>query len=81
MKNIKELQAILTSILVLSCADKSGNKEIIELCEYAFQQCLEAPTTLLRASIAHETYAEAREQVNDLLRKETKFKKIMGKEL
>lgn len=81
MKNIKELQAILTCILVLNCADKNANKEIAELCEYAFKQCLETPTALLRLSTVGTTYEEMLEQVNALLRRETKFKKIMGKEL
>ena len=81
MKNVKELQAIITSILVLNSAAEKPNKEIEKLCEYAFRHCFEAPTELLRIATNGFTYNEMLNQVNTLLQKETKFKKVMGTEL
>lgn len=81
MKNVKELQAIITGILVLNSATEKPCKEIEKLCEYAFRQCFEAPTELLRIATNGFSYIDMVDQVNVLLRKETKFKKIMGAEL
>ena len=81
MKNIKEMQAIVTGILVLNAAAEQPNGEIEKLCEYAFRHCFEAPTGLLRMAMNDFDYAGTVEQVNTLLRKETKFKRVMGAEL
>ena len=81
MKNTKELQAILTGILVLNRTAKDPNLEIDRLCKYAFQQCLEAPTDLLLLAINGMRYEEMIKQVNDLLRTKTKFHKAMGGDL
>ena len=48
MKNVKELQAIITGVLVLNAAGEKPCPEIEKLCEYAFRHCFEAPTDLLR---------------------------------
>ena len=78
MKNAKELQAILTGILVLNHTAEKPNVEIDKLCKYAFQHCLEAPTDLLLLAINGTRYEEMVKQVNDLLRTKTKFHKTMG---
>ena len=81
MKNAKELQAILTGILVLNRTAKNPNLEIERLCKYAFQQCLEAPTDLLLLATSGMKYEETIKQVNELLRVKTKFQKTMGGDL
>lgn len=81
MKNAKELQAILTGILVLNHTAEKPNVEIDKLCKYAFQHCLEAPTDLLLLAINGMRYEEMVKQVNDLLRTKTKFYKTMGGDL
>ena len=81
MKNAKELQAILTGILVLNHTAEKPNVEIDKLCKYAFQHCLEAPTDLLLIAIGGTRYDEMLKQVNDLLRTKTKFHKTMGEAL
>ena len=78
MKNVKELQAILPGILVINNALDKPCKEIDALCEYAFRNCFEAPTELLRIATRDFSRGDIIDQVNVLLRDETKFRKVMG---
>ena len=75
MKNVKELQAIVTGILVLNSAAEQPSAEIDALCEYAFQRCFEAPTKLIRMATQDFTYEEVVDQVAGLMKAATKFKK------
>ena len=81
MKNTKELQAILTSIFVLNETSEHKNEEIAKICEYAFLRVLEANTNLLILSTVGQKYYDMKEQVRELLAKETKYTKIMGESL
>lgn len=81
MKNTKELQAILTSIFVLNETSEHKNEEIAKICEYAFLRVLEANTNLLILSTVGQKYSDMKEQVRELLAKETKYTKIMGESL
>ena len=78
MKNVKELQAIITGVLVLNAATEKPCPEIEKLCEYAFRHCFEAPADLLHMATDGFSYPDMVDQVNVLLRKETKFAKVMG---
>ena len=77
MKNTKELQAILTSIFVLNETSEHKNEEIAKICEYAFLRVLEANTNLLILSTVGQKYSDMKEQVKELLAKETKYTKII----
>lgn len=81
MKNIRELQAILTGIYLLNRTAEKPNPEVEKICEYAFRRCLEANTNLLLLATIGQTYDTMKEQVADLFRRETKFSKTMGEEL
>ena len=76
--NDMKCQAIITGVLVLNAAGEKPCPEIEKLCEYAFRHCFEAPTDLLRMATDGFSYPDMVDQVNVLLRKETKFAKVMG---
>lgn len=78
MKNTKEIQPILASIYVLNLCSKNENKDITNLCEYAFKYCLEGSTSLLKRGTVGETYERARLQVAKIIQEDTHYKKIMG---
>ena len=81
MKNTKELQAILTSIFVLNHVSEHKNRDIENICEYAFRRCLETNTNLLVLSTIGQKYPDMKEQVKELLAGETKYTKVMGETL
>ena len=78
MKNVKELQAILSGIYLLNRMSEPPNVELDKLCEYAFRHCLECNTALLMVAAIGQDYLSMKEQVNGLLQRETKFVKEMG---
>lgn len=81
MKNTKELQTILASIAVLNRTSEQSNPEVANLVEYAFRRCFESNTNLLMLATIGQTYESMRQQVNDLLRAETRYHKEMGGDL
>ena len=81
MKNVKELQAILTGIYTLNRTAEKPNPDVERICEYAFRRCLEANTNLLLLATIGQTYDTMKEQVADLFQRETKFEKVMGEKL
>ena len=78
MKNVKELQAVLSGIYLLNRMSEPPNVELDKLCEYAFRHCLECNTALLMVAAIGQDYLSMKEQVNGLLQRETKFVKEMG---
>ena len=81
MKNTKELRTILASIAVLNRTSEKSNAEITSLVEYAFHRCFESNTNLLMLATIGQSYESMRQQVNDLLRVETRYHKEMGGDL
>lgn len=76
MKNTKEMQAILTAIY---CINLTGNKDkdITNLCEYAFTRCTDINFRMIALQIINQTKDTIMPEINKLLDGETKFKKYM----
>ena len=76
MRNIKEVQAILTAIF---CLNRTGerNKQIDKICDYAFRRLFGANTNLLSLACIGQTKEEMERQVNEMLEMETEFKKYL----
>ncbi len=76
MKNTKEMQAILTAIY---CINITGNKDkdITNLCEYAFTRCTDVNFRMIMLQIVGQTKEKIMPEITKLLDGETQFKKYM----
>lgn len=76
MRNIKEVQAILTAIF---CLNRTGERseQIDKVCDYAFRRLFGANTNLLSLACIGHNKEEMEKQVQDLLEQETEFKKYL----
>ena len=76
MRNIKEVQAILTAIF---CLNRTGerNEQIDKVCDYAFRRLFGANTNLHSLACIGQTKEEMERQVNEMLEMETEFKKYL----
>ena len=76
MRNTKEVQPILASIF---CLNRTGerNELIDKICDYAFRRLYGANTNLLSLACIGQTKESMEQQVNELLEKDTEFKKYM----
>lgn len=76
MKNTKEIQPILAAIF---CLNRTGEKNIqIDLiCDYAFRRLFGANTNLLALMCVGQSKEKMEQQVNELLEKDTEFKKYL----
>lgn len=76
MRNIKEVQAILTAIF---CLNRTGerNEQIDKVCDYAFRRLFGANTNLLSLACLGQTKEDMEKQVQGLLEQETEYKKYL----
>lgn len=76
MKNTKEMQAILTAIYCINLTS-SKDKDITNLCEYAFTRCTDLNFRILALQIINQTKENIMPEIKELLNGETQFKKFM----
>lgn len=72
MKNTKEIQFILTAIYCINRTG-SGDKDIEQICDYAFARIFESNTNLLLLTCAGQTKETFMPVVTELLKQETKY--------
>ena len=77
MRNIKEVQAILTAIFCLNRTSER-NEQIDRVCDYAFRRLFGANTNLLSLACLGQTKEAMEQQIKYLLEQETEFKKYGG---
>lgn len=76
MKITKEISAILSALYCLEQKSEPRNEEKMEIINYALSQLLGINAHLyLRLSCVGKTYDEMLDEVYELLRKETDFRK------
>ena len=78
MKNTKEIQTILTAIycINLSTQDKK-DKDIDQICEYAFGRIFGANTNLLILGCIDKTQEQILEEVNEIMYASTNYKEFI----
>ncbi len=78
MKNTKEIQTILTAIycINLSKQDKR-DKDIDQICEYAFGRIFGANTNLLILGCIDKTQEQILEEVNGIMYANTNYKEFI----
>ncbi len=76
MRNTKEIQSILTAIF---CLNRTGekNEQIDRICDYAFRRLFGANTNLLALACVGQSKEAMEQQINELLEKDTEFKKYL----
>ncbi|MDE6473645.1 MAG: hypothetical protein K2L70_00900 [Clostridia bacterium] len=78
MKNTKEIQTILTAIYCINLSKRDKrDKDIDQICEYAFARIFDSNTNLLIACCTGRTQEEILEEVNEIMYSETKYKKYL----
>lgn len=76
MRNTKEIQPILAAIFCLNRTSER-NEKIDLVCDYAFRRLFGANTNLLALMCVGQTKETMEQQVNELLEKDTEFKKYL----
>ena len=79
MKNTKEIQTILTAVYCINHSkQESKDKDIEQICEYAFDRIFGCNTNLLAACCVGRTQEEILEEVNEIMHLETKYKEYVA---
>lgn len=73
MKKTKEIQTILSVLYYYNFLSPNKNKDIEKLLDYAFDRILDSPTRLLTLACMGRTLENSREEINEILKKETKY--------
>ena len=76
MRNTKEIKAILTTIYCLNQTG-SNDKNIRLVCDYAFDRIFNSNTNLLTLACIGKTQEQILKEVNEMLFKETEYKKYV----
>ena len=76
MKNTKEMQALLTAIYCINLTG-SKDKDITNLCEYAYHRCFNANHRMILLCTIGKSKDEIMPEVMQLLEKETQYKKYL----
>ena len=77
MRNIKEVQAILTAIFAINRTSEHEDKDITLILDYAFRRIFGANTNLLILACAGKTKQEIMSEVSKLLNQETKYQQYL----
>ncbi len=78
MKNTKEIQTILTAVYCLNHSKQENkDKDIAQICEYAFARIFDSNTNLLIACCTGKTYEGILEEVIEIMYTETKYKEYI----
>lgn len=76
MKNTKEIQALLTAIYCINLTS-SKDKDITNLCEYAYHRCLNANHRMILLCTIGKSKEEIMPEVMQLLEQETQYQKYL----
>lgn len=76
MRNTKEFETILASIYCLNFAG-NNDKDIRSICDYAFGRIFNSNTNLLTLACVGKTQEQILNEVNEMLFKETEYKKYL----
>lgn len=78
MKNTKEIQTILTAIYCINLSKRDNrDKDIDQICEYAFDRIFDSNTNLLIACCVGRTQEELLEEVYEIMYTETKYREYI----
>lgn len=77
MKNMKEVQPILTAIFCMNRTSEHEDKDISLLLDYAFRRLFGANTNMLILSCIGQTKEALMPTITELLENETQYKKYL----
>lgn len=77
MRNLKELNAILTAIHLLNYIDENRNKDIMLLTDYAFRRIFDCNSNMKTAICLGASKENVRAAVMQLLEEDTKYKEYL----
>lgn len=77
MKNMKEIQPILTAIFCLNRTNGHEDKDITLLLDYAFRRLFGANTNMLILACIGQTKEALMPTITELLENETQYKKYL----
>lgn len=77
MKNIKEVQAILTAIFAINRTSEHEDKDITLILDYAFRRLFGSNTNLLILACAGKKKEEIMLEVQQLLETDTKYQQYI----
>ena len=77
MRNLKELNAILTAIHLLNYIDENRNKDIMLLTDYAFRRIFDCNSNMKTAICLGASKENVRAAVMHLLEEDTKYKEYL----
>lgn len=77
MKNIKEIQPILTAIFAINKTNKNEDKDITLILDYAFRRLLGCNTNLLILACAGKNKEDIMQEVLQILNENTQYKQYM----
>jgi len=77
MRNIKELQAILTSIYCINYTNKHPDKDISNIVEYAFRRVFGANMNLIALCCIGKTKKQIMPEVMQAMEADTQYKKYL----
>ena len=77
MKNLKEVQPILTAIHCINYASKHSDPDICKLTDYAFRRLFGANTNILTLCCVGKTKAELMPEIMQMLKEDTEYQKYL----
>ena len=77
MRNIKEVQAILTAVFAVNYANEHRDKDITLILDYAFQRLFGANTNLLALSCIGKSKEQIMPEVMRILEADTQYAKYL----
>ncbi len=78
MKNTKEIQTILTAIYCINLfKQENKDKDIDQICEYAFGRIFGANTNLLLLGCIGKTQEQILQEVNEIMYANTNYKEYV----
>jgi len=78
MKNLKEVQAILTSIYCINFTSKHRDADIHKIVEYAFYRVFGANTNLITLCCVGKTKKQIMPEIMEVLATDTEYKKFLA---
>ena len=77
MKNMKEVQAILTAICCINQTSKHKDDDISKICDYAFRRLFGSNTNLLMLCCVARSKEEMMPEIMQVLEQDTEYKKYL----
>ena len=77
MKNMKEVQAILTAICCINQTSKHKDEDIAQILDYAFRRLFGSNTNLLMLCCVGRSKEEMMPEIMQVLEQDTQYKKYL----